>query len=268
MDSRVKATRRLLPQVKDDHRSDFDEERGLDEYYKKLRGDVEEQIDGRKNVVLSRLFVDDRRYNVKRFCRCAGCDVVPAIPKNYAYCCKEVLSVSVREKSFAIALAEKIGTLKCITHHPSFKALCLNTEALDLISTHGGVFPSFAPGEGDDRKNQDYRYMAYRSFNKWVHNKHTIGNRIEIPLCALKKIMERFPVQPAERVPNFPGLLTIFGVSFFENYRDEEKMWMANILGNEDGSELLESSDDEEENESWTENNEFSDYDDEVHRSS
>ncbi|VIO90998.1 Uncharacterized protein BM_BM1537 [Brugia malayi] len=194
-----------------------------DFFYRMAFDDVERRISERKNYILSCHLREGRIRNVNDFCTCSHCRPVAHIPVCYAYCCHEVENGLKGNCAHAERLIQKMSNLECITEHVSFASICLDTEVLNMLAEHPGVCPSWL-GNILTFTNREYRYLAYRSFSYWIHGSESKGNRMDPPLCVLNKIVERYPFN--EKISaGYPGLFTLFGSYFFEEYEEGDDMW-------------------------------------------
>lgn len=191
-------------------------------YYDQLCDDIDVPMKRGRNVVLSRELPSGRSSNTKSFCLCGHCKRIPHAPESYFFCCKEACDADGPDGSFTANFADKMksNSLKCISLHPAFDHLILNADVLHVMSDHTEMF---VRSPGPPKRNRDFRYMAYRHFNYWLHGDRVLGNRLEIPLCVFNKIIEKYPVVEDEVVSTHSGLLTLLGVDFFCDYRDEEE---------------------------------------------
>uniref|UniRef100_A0A0M3I562 P2RX7_C domain-containing protein n=1 Tax=Ascaris lumbricoides TaxID=6252 RepID=A0A0M3I562_ASCLU len=188
-------------------------------FYDKLCSRAERIINNGRNNVLNRTIGDRKLYDARSFCECGKCEFLESIPLSYAYCCKEAMNVGGACSSAAQNLATKIGTLSCITKHPSFASVCLDEEVLNILATHEGVCVEW-PRLEETFTNQDYRYIAFRAFSYWAHGDDSRGNKFEAPLCVLANIIQKFPLESSTQQQK--GLLNIFGVGFFTDYKEDE----------------------------------------------
>uniref|UniRef100_A0A915AH15 P2X purinoreceptor 7 intracellular domain-containing protein n=2 Tax=Parascaris univalens TaxID=6257 RepID=A0A915AH15_PARUN len=186
-------------------------------FYDTLCSRAERAITSGVNNVLKRTIDGKRLLDARAFCGCGECRIVEDIPVSYAYCCKEVRSGC---SSAAKNLTSKIGNLSCITKHPSFASVCLDVEVLNMLATHEGVCTEWL-GPEEKFMNRDYRYVAFRAFSYWTHGDDSRGNKFEPPLCVLAQIVQKFPFEN-RLASQRRGLLNIFGVDFFRDYRGDE----------------------------------------------
>ena len=115
-------------------------------------GSEEEEVEGA-------ISTPGTRGPASSWCLCGNCQEFPTIQE--CVCCGEL------SKTKAILESEKI---KCIIEHPSFHAVCLNTDVLwtalvGLADRENAKIPK----NKDEVKLKTWRYAAYRQFVWWVH---------------------------------------------------------------------------------------------------
>ncbi|KAL2088616.1 hypothetical protein ACEWY4_015515 [Coilia grayii] len=117
------------------------------------------------------------------FCRCQ-CELCVAMPtQDESICCREQKVV------------HKIpDTVKCITSHENFSAVCLNEDVLEV------AYMTYKQYVHLDYENNWKRYTAYRQFIRWIY--HHLGEKVRIPIPArvVHKIRETFPLQEGQHV--------------------------------------------------------------------
>ncbi|VDK67893.1 unnamed protein product [Litomosoides sigmodontis] len=192
-------------------------------FYRSAFSDVEKRMSERKNYILSCYLKEGRAANVDDFCICSRCTAVAYAPACYTFCCREVENVVDGTCAHAERLMQKMRDLKCITEHVSFASVCLDKEVLNILAVHPGVCQRWL-GNILTFTNREYRYLAYRSFSYWVHGSESKGNRMDPPLCVLNKIVERYPLDDKIST-GCPGLFSLFGPYFFEEYEEGDDMW-------------------------------------------
>ncbi|XP_061192887.1 P2X purinoceptor 7-like [Saccostrea echinata] len=95
-------------------------------------------------------------------------------------CCKET--------KVLLHLMKNDG-VQCITDHPGFEPVCLNTYVLDT------AYNQYKHQYNHQIQNLParYRYTAYRQLVRWAWGYLEKHVRVVLPSCALKKIRGRFP---------------------------------------------------------------------------
>ncbi|VDM50339.1 unnamed protein product [Toxocara canis] len=165
--------------------------------------------------------IDGKRlHDARAFCACGECEIIDGIPLSYAYCCKEAMDVGSACSVAASNLTNEIGSLSCVTKHSSFYSVCLDTEVLNMLSSHEGVCAQW-PGVEESLTSRDYRYIAYRAFSYWTHGDDCRGNTLEPPLCVLHRIIQKFPMEDDSSLEQ-KGLLNVFGIGFYNEYEDQD----------------------------------------------
>ena len=121
---------------------------------------------------------EDSRTGTTRWCSCGRCVAMPTSKESI--CCKEL-----REAR------DKMGEITCITRHPAFERVCLDSEVLQtaLVAIANVRFHHYSL----PIQNTTYRLAAYRQFTYWIHTRLGRAVRRVIPACAVNQIRLAYP---------------------------------------------------------------------------
>ncbi|CAL4142126.1 unnamed protein product [Meganyctiphanes norvegica] len=118
----------------------------------------------------------------KDWCLCDHCHSMEIVEESM--CCREIKSMWKLVENL-----EPQQDIKCLTLHPGFEASVLNPWALQL------AYYSFCQAHGPlvMKKNENFRYCAYRQIVRWAHG--VVGRTVRkpIPACVLNAIRKTYP---------------------------------------------------------------------------
>ena len=110
-------------------------------------------------------------------------------------CCKEIEQIKSKNEE-AVERKEVKDVPVCITQHPGFEAVCLNTW---VLQTAWYQFKQQYMEAFEGPEDQLNRHIAYRQLVRWCWGVLGKEIRVVLPSCAVKCIRERFlPPGPAE----------------------------------------------------------------------
>uniref|UniRef100_A0A8C1UG27 P2X purinoreceptor 7 intracellular domain-containing protein n=1 Tax=Cyprinus carpio TaxID=7962 RepID=A0A8C1UG27_CYPCA len=87
-------------------------------------------------------------------------------------------------------VCEQVGGAACITAHPGFEPVALNTCVLQAVY---GTYRQLYGDMENTVLNSCYRHLAYRYFVRWCWGYLGRHIRVVIPSCAVTRIREQFP---------------------------------------------------------------------------
>jgi hypothetical protein len=151
----------------------------------------EEEIIAREEQQRLQLELTQGRAGNTHWCNCGKC--ISMEEDTHSKCCYEVQQISSTRQAD-----------DCVTSGERFENTIINPEVLKI--THHELL--LASRDGDMRKtlalgtNTNLRYLAYRTFIKWINAGHTIGfkNRIVIPSCVIGAIRKKWPSEDGQYV--------------------------------------------------------------------
>uniref|UniRef100_A0A9J8DH01 P2X purinoreceptor 7 intracellular domain-containing protein n=2 Tax=Cyprinus carpio TaxID=7962 RepID=A0A9J8DH01_CYPCA len=85
---------------------------------------------------------------------------------------------------------EQVGGAACITAHPCFEPVALNTFVLQAVY---GTYRQLYGDMENTVLNSCYRHLAYKNFVRWCWGYLGRHIRVVIPSCAVTRIREQFP---------------------------------------------------------------------------
>ncbi|XP_063411952.1 P2X purinoceptor 7-like [Mytilus trossulus] len=129
------------------------------------------------------------------WCSCNACEEMPS-PEECICCCSSEY------------VQPNIDDLECITEHPQFQLIVLNSDVLTVAFIQIFMFQGNAGRVPDNLTNQQSRLTAYRQFVYWMLRREKLGKgkRVVIPSCVVKCIREAFP----ESNGHYTGFRTVF----------------------------------------------------------
>ena len=100
-------------------------------------------------------------------------------------CCKEIREITL-----------KMETHVCITDHPSFERVCLDSEVLQtaLVAMREVRFEDYQVPV----PQRTFRLAAYHQFTWWIHTRLGRSVRQVIPACVVAYIRQQYPEESGQ----------------------------------------------------------------------
>ena len=121
---------------------------------------------------------EDSRTGDNHWCSCGCCVALPTSKESI--CCKGLRKAR-----------DTMGEITCITRHPAFERVCLDSEVLQtaLVAIAYVHFHHYSV----PIQNTTYRLAAYRQFTNWIHTRLGRAVRRVTPACAVNQIRLAYP---------------------------------------------------------------------------
>ncbi|XP_076112427.1 P2X purinoceptor 7-like [Mytilus galloprovincialis] len=123
-----------------------------------------------------------RRLQNISWCKCQNCSLMPTVQESK--CCQETNIIDGKIEEAAIT---------CITHHEGFVANCLNIYVLE--TSYYEYLQENGPFDPSQMIHENYRYLAYRRFTRWIYRVLGKHRRVVLPSCVVGKIRKQFPAE-------------------------------------------------------------------------